>query len=248
MSGLVEIFKKVKEAGGQATLTATTNEGKTKIKLEIVSPSATAPPPMTSPAPGRGRRRRKGAAAKVKANARAALHRATRAAATQPPPVSGDASVALEAPAPHQQHHPPLRHPPHLLLSPSPSSGRRRVMSLGRLPRWPTLSFGSLNLDGPPPSPPFSPPTPPPLPPPPAPRTALRVRNVSLEHFGGGDEGLANLAEQVVQHVYRNRWLSLSRSVFSSSASSPSSSGSDSDCSDCSDGSEGCWETDSDVG
>ena len=43
LSGLVEIFKKVKEAGGQGTLTATTNEGKTKIKLEIVSPpSATA--------------------------------------------------------------------------------------------------------------------------------------------------------------------------------------------------------------
>ena len=136
------------------------------------------------------------------------------------------------------------------------------VISVGRLPSWPTPSFGSLNLDGPPPSPPFSPPTPPPLPPPPAPRTALRVRNVSLEHFGGGDEGLANLAEQVVQHVYRNRWLSLSRSVFSSpsSASSLSSSGSVSDCSDCSDssdwsgpgsmgeGSEGCWETDSDVG
>ena len=145
-----------------------------------------------------------------------------------------------------------------LLCSTSPP----RAWSLGRLPRWPTLSFGSLNLDGPPPSPPFSPPTPPPLPPPPAPRTALRVRNVSLEHFGGGDEGLANLAEQVVQHVYRNRWLSLSRSVFSSpsSASSLSSSGSVSDCSDCSDssdwsgpgsmgmGSEGQWETDSDVG
>ena len=43
LSGLVEIFKKVKEAGGQGTLTVTTNEGKTKIKLEIGSPpSATA--------------------------------------------------------------------------------------------------------------------------------------------------------------------------------------------------------------
>ena len=233
MSGLVEIFKKVKEAGGQATLTATTNEGKTKIKLEIVSPSATAPPPMTSPAPGRGRRRRKGAAAKVKANARAALHRATRAAATQPPPVSGDASVALEAPAPHQQHHPPLRHPPHLLLSPSPSSGRRRVMSVGRPSRWPT-PLGSLNLDGPPPSPPRTPSPPPPPPPPPPSRpfgkTLVRSRKWP-RHF---------------------RWVSSSRSVSSSSscssASSPSSSGSDSDCSDCSDGSEGCWETDSDVG
>ena len=43
-----------------------------------------------------------------------------------------------EASAPHQQYHPPLRHPPHLLLSPSPSSGRRRVMSVGRPSRWPT--------------------------------------------------------------------------------------------------------------
>ena len=241
----------------------TTKDGKFKAKLEVeldppapASPGSTPPLPSTAPAPGGGRRRRKGASAKAKAKARAALHRATQAAATLSPPASEDASAPLEAPAQHQQYHPTLRHPPHLLLSPSPSSGRRRIMSVGRLPM---SSLASLNLDGPPPSPPFSPPTPPPLPPPPAPRTALRVRNVSLEHFGGGDEGLANLAEQVVQHVYRNRWLSLSRSVFSSpsSASSLSSSGSVSDCSDSSDwsgpgsmgeGSEGCWETDSDVG
>ena len=39
----------------------------------------------------------------------------------------------------------PLLHPLHHLLSPSPTSGRRRVMSLGR-PEMPT--FSSLNLDG----------------------------------------------------------------------------------------------------
>ena len=59
LSGLLEIFTKVKEAGGQATLTATTSEGKTKLKLEIVSsPSATAPPPL-QPVPGQARRRLK---------------------------------------------------------------------------------------------------------------------------------------------------------------------------------------------
>ena len=100
------------------------------------------------------------------------------------------------------------------------------------------------------------PPPPPPPPPPPSrplTRTALRVRNVELRDFGGSDEGLANLAESFKQTIYRRRWLSLSRSIFSSSssASSPSSSSSVSDHSDCSDlesVSEGCWETDSDVG
>ena len=153
---LLKLLRQTKEAGGSASLTFTTRDGKMKAKLEVeldppapASPSSTPPPPTTSPAPGRGRRRRKGAAAKVKAKARAALHQATQGAATLPPPAPGDASVPLEAPAPHQQHHPPLRHPPHLLLSPSPSSGRRRVMSVGRRPSWPKLTFGSLNMDGP---------------------------------------------------------------------------------------------------
>ena len=237
-------------------MTFTTRDGKMKAKLEVeldppapASPGSTPTSPMTAPASGGGRRRRKGAAAKAKAKARAALHRTTLAAATQSPPASGDASATLDAPAPHQQSHPPLRHPPRLLLSPSPSSGRRRVMSVGRLPM---PSFASLNLDGPPPSPPPFPPSPPPPPPPPPSRpfirTALRVRTVDLRDFGGIDEGLANLAESYSQTAYRSRWLSLSRSVCSSSssASSPSSSGSVSDHSDCSDlGSEGCWETDS---
>ena len=153
----------------------------------------------------------------------------------------------------------PLRHPPHLLLSPSPSSGRRRVMSVGRPSTWPA-PLGGLNLDGPPPSPPsFPPPPPPPPSPPPSSRplarTALQVRSVNSIEFGGSDEGLANLAAQFQENNYRRRWVSLSRSVdcdcssSCSSASPLSPSGSVSDHSDCSDlGSEGCWETDSDVG
>ena len=194
---LLKLLRQNKEAGGSASLTFfTTRDGKLKAKLEVeldpsapTSPGSTSPLPATAPAPGGGRRRRKGASAKAKAKARAALHRATQAAATLSPPASGDASAPLEAPAPHQQYHPPLRHPPQLLPSPSPSSGRRQVMSVGRLP---IPSFGSLNLDGhctwksrkpevvkpqilklraPPPFPP-PPPPPPPLPPPPA----LRLR------------------------------------------------------------------------
>ena len=66
LSGLLEIFTKVKEAGGQATLTAATHEGKTNIKLEIVSPPpATAPPPL-QPVPGQRRCRHRGAAARAK--------------------------------------------------------------------------------------------------------------------------------------------------------------------------------------
>ena len=143
---LLKLLRQSKEAGGSPSLTFfTTRDGKLKAKLEVeLDPSApaslgsTPPLPATAPAPGGGRRRRKGASAKAKAKARAALHRATQAAATLSPPASGDASAPLEAPAPHQQYHPPLRHPPHLLLSPSPSSGRRRVMSVGRPSRWPT--------------------------------------------------------------------------------------------------------------
>ena len=264
---LLKLLRQNKEAGGSASLTFfTTRDGKLKAKLEVeldpsapTSPGSTSPLPATAPAPGGGRRRRKGASAKAKAKARAALHRATQAAATLSPPASGDASAPLEAPAQHQQYHPPLRHPPHLLLSPSPSSGRRRIMSVGRLPM---PSFGSLNLDGPPPSPPSYPPPPPPPPSPPPSsrplaRTALRVRSVNLRDSGGSDVGLANLAKQFHVNNYRRRWVSLSRSIDSdlssscSSASSLSPSGSVSDHFDCPDlvlGSEGGWETDSDVG
>ena len=118
----------------------TTKDGKLKAKLEVeldppapASPGPTPPLPSTAPAPGGGRRRRKGASAKAKAKARAALHRATQAAATSSPPASGDASAPLEAHATHQQHHPSLRHPLHLLPSPSPSSGLTTPPATGDL-------------------------------------------------------------------------------------------------------------------
>ena len=94
LSGLLEIFKKVKEAGGQATLTATTKEGKTKFNLEIVSPPATAPPPL-QPVPGHARRRHRGAAARAGRRQRAADHQGTTLAPVSPtpaPPAPGEAS------------------------------------------------------------------------------------------------------------------------------------------------------------
>ena len=156
LSGLLEIFKKVKEAGGQATLTATTKEGKTKFNLEIVSPPATAPPPL-QPVPGHARRRHRGAAARARRRQRAADHQGTTLAAPAPvsqppaPPAPGEVS----APAGPHHDHLPQRRPlfPIFLPSPSPSTGRRRVMSLARLP---LPSFASLNIDGHPPSPPPS--------------------------------------------------------------------------------------------
>ena len=156
LTELVEFFKKVREAGGQATLSATTNKGQTKIKFEIVSPPATAPPPL-QPVPGQARRRHRGAAARARRRQRAADHQGTTLAAPAPvsqppaPPAPGEVS----APAGPHHDHLPQRRPlfPIFLPSPSPSTGRRRVMSLARLP---LSSFGSLNIDGHPPSPPPS--------------------------------------------------------------------------------------------
>ena len=138
---LLKLLRQTKEAGGAASLSFfTTKDGKLKAKLEVeldppapASPGPTPPLPSTAPAPGGGRRRRKGASAKAKAKARAALHRATQAAATSSPPASGDASAPLEAHATHQQHHPSLRHPLHLLPSPSPSSGLTTPPATGDL-------------------------------------------------------------------------------------------------------------------
>ena len=153
LTGLLEIFHKVEESGGKATLFFTTSMGLTITKLEIVSPtpgSTASTSPPSPPAPGNqaaGRRRRnRGAAARARRNQRAAASQATLAEVDPPPRLP---------PTPPPR---PLRH----LLSPSPTSGRRRVMSLGR-PEMPT--FSTLNLDGssspppaPPPSSPFSPP------------------------------------------------------------------------------------------
>ena len=136
---IFKLYEELEEAGQTATLTLTSKGGKSTIKLQLESPpsSPSTAPPTTSAASasasGGRRRRHRGAAARARRRQRAADHQGTTLAAR------------ASAPAPHQQYHPPLRHPPHLLPSPSPSSGRRRVMSLGRLP---LPSFGSLNLDG----------------------------------------------------------------------------------------------------
>ena len=167
---LMNILHQVKLAGGSVSLTFTTMGGKFKAKLEVElgAPSSTSsglspPLPATATAPGGGRRRRRrhrGPAAMVKSQARAAAHQASLA------------SAEVNAPPASSPPRPPR--PLHHLLSPSPSTGRRRVMSLGR-PEMPT--FSSLNLDGesspspsPPPTTPLqAPPSPPPVPPPPSP-------------------------------------------------------------------------------
>ena len=159
MLSLLELFFKIEERGGQATLAVTTDSGKTKIKFEVASPSTTfgtgsspsMPTSSAAPQPAPGKRKRSGAARR-KAKLRAAAHQVTLAAAAgavlvPPPPSPPSASSPPRPPR-------PLHH----LLSPSPSSGRRRVMPLGR-PEM--LTFSSLNLDGASsPSPTPTPPTP----------------------------------------------------------------------------------------
>ena len=141
---LLALYSEVEENGGCATLTLSTREGKSIFKFTLESPP---PPPATtstssSPASGR-RRRNRGAAARARRKQRAAAHQDSLAAAaiapSQPP--------SSPTPGPPSR---PLKH----LLSPTHTSGRRRVMSVGR-PEMP--SFSSLNLDGsssPPPAPP----------------------------------------------------------------------------------------------
>ena len=149
---MLELFFKIEERGGQATLAVTTDSGKTKIKFEVASPSTTfgtgsMPTSSAAPQPAPGKRKRSGAARR-KAKLRAAAHQATLAAAAS----------AASPPSASSPPRPPR--PLHHLLSPSPSSGRRRVMPLGR-PEM--LTFSSLNLDGATSLPPTTPsPTPPP--------------------------------------------------------------------------------------
>ena len=156
---IFKLFEELEEAGESATLTISSKGGISSIKLLLESspssPSTGTSPTTLPPAPGR-RRRHRGAAARARRRQRAADHQASLLAvpASASPPASGEAS----APAGSPQRCPLL-----ILPSPSHTSGRRRVMSLGRPP---LPSFGSLNLDGPPPSPPPSPPPPTASPPP----------------------------------------------------------------------------------
>ena len=132
----MNILHQVKQAGGSASLTFSTMGGKFKAKLEVElgAPSSTSfglspSLPATASAPGGGRRRRRRHRGPV-AMVRAAAQQASLASAeVNAPPASSPPR--------------PLR-PLHHLLSPSPSTGRRRVMSLGR-PELPT--FSSINLD-----------------------------------------------------------------------------------------------------
>ena len=65
LTRLIEIFHKIEEAGGQATLTVTTQGGKTKTTFETESPPSATEPASSPPASRRRRRRcRRGAAAK----------------------------------------------------------------------------------------------------------------------------------------------------------------------------------------
>ena len=156
LAKLLALYSEVEENGGSATLSLSTKGGKSIFKFTLESPPPPAPPttgsPSTSPpapgnqAAGHRRRRNRGAAARARRNQRAAASQASLAEVDPP----------LQPPPTHP--HRPLHH----LLSPSPTSGRRRVMSLGRV-EMPT--FSSLNLDG---SSPPSPAPPPPSPPTPA--------------------------------------------------------------------------------
>ena len=79
---LLELFFKIEERGGQATLAVTTDSGKTKIKFEVASPSTTfgtgsspsMPTSSAAPQPAPGKRKRSGAARR-KAKLRAAVTR-----------------------------------------------------------------------------------------------------------------------------------------------------------------------------
>ena len=156
---IFKLFEELEEAGESATLTISSKGGISTIKLLLESPpsspSTGTTPTTLPPAPGR-RRRHRGAAARARRRQRAADHQASLLAvpSSASPPASGEASVPAGS---------PQRCPLLILPSPSHTSGRRRVMSLGRPP---LPSFGSLNLDGPPPSPPPSSPPPTASPPP----------------------------------------------------------------------------------
>ena len=135
---MLEAFYKIEKAGRRATLSVSTSSGRTKVKL--VTATTAAPPtesPSTPTSSSTARRHcRRGARARARRNQRAAAHQA---------------SLAKAATSAAQEDRP---RPLHILPSPPPDSGRRRVMSVGR-PDMPT--FSSLNLDGNPPVPPSSP-------------------------------------------------------------------------------------------
>ena len=143
---IFKLFEELEEAGESATLTISSKGGVSSIKLLLESspssPSTGTTPTTLPPASGR-RRRHRGAAARARRRQRAADHQASLLVAppSASPPPPGEAIDPVGS-----QCRPLLTHP-----SPSPTSGRRSVTSLGRPP---PPSFSSLNLDGRPSSPP----------------------------------------------------------------------------------------------
>ena len=119
LAKLLALYSEVEENGGSANLVLSTKGGKSIIKftLESPPPDPATTAPTSPPAPGNqaaGRRRRnRGAAARACRNQRAA---------------TSQDSLAEVDPPPRLPPRRPLRH----LLTPSPTSRRRRVMSLGR--------------------------------------------------------------------------------------------------------------------
>ena len=147
-------YCRIWEAGGQATLTTSTEGGELKAKLEIQlgSPAAPRPgaPSATSGHPAAAHRPcHRGPAAKARSRARAAAYQAKKAVAAATASLSSTAAMAAGSGGASPSSSAPQRRPLHLL--PSPPAGRRRVMSVGRrdMP-----SFSPLNLDGSHPSPP----------------------------------------------------------------------------------------------
>ena len=142
---IFKIFEELEEAGECATLTISSRKGISSIKLLLEAPSSsptTASTPTTLPSASGRRRRHRGAAARARRRQRAADHQATLLEAPSSVPSPPAPGVTSD----------PAGHPLNILPSPSPTSGRRSVTSLGRPP---PPSFGSLNLDGPAPSPPL---------------------------------------------------------------------------------------------
>ena len=84
LTRLIEIFHKIEEAGGQATLTVTTQGGKTKTTFETESPPSATEPASSPPASWR---RRRGAAAKS--------HLDDQQAAAQLASLAEDATIPL---------------------------------------------------------------------------------------------------------------------------------------------------------
>ena len=140
LAKLLALFSDVEESCGCASLSLSTTGGKSIFKFVLETPPSPATTTTTSRSPtlpsapdnqaaGRQRRRNRGAAGRARRNQRATASQVTLAEVNSPP--------ASSPPCPPR----PLHH----LLSPSISTGRRRVMSLGRLEM---LTFSSLNLDG----------------------------------------------------------------------------------------------------